>query len=110
MMDLMELQINIDAVGADMSEWLTVRETYFERTVRKMIEIGKPQTLIFKYSDRKKIVSKFDDWAKQHGVLNCAESFLAWLWIHGYLNVDRITAELKLEEELEKFIKEGENL
>ena len=36
MMDLMELQINIDAVGVDMSEWLTVRETYFERTVKRM--------------------------------------------------------------------------
>ena len=31
MMGIMALQINIDAVGADMSEWLTVRETYFER-------------------------------------------------------------------------------
>lgn len=33
MMGIMELQINIDAVGADMSEWLTAREIYFARTV-----------------------------------------------------------------------------
>lgn len=75
-----------------------------------MIEVGKPQVLIFKYSDRKKIVEQFDIWAKQHDVLNCAESFLAWLWKHDYLNLDRINADLKLEEELEKFIQEGENL
>ena len=59
-----------------------------------MIEVGKPQVLIFKYSDRKKIVEQFDIWAKQHDVLNCADSFLAWLWQHGYLNIDRITAAL----------------
>lgn len=54
--------------------------------------------LIFKFSDRKKTVKQFDEWAKQQGVLNCGESFLAWLWQKGYLNVDRITAELKLED------------
>lgn len=66
-----------------------------------MIEVGKPQVLIFKYSDRKKIVNQFDEWAEQNGVLNCADSFIAWLWKQGYLNVDRITADLKLEEEIE---------
>ncbi len=75
-----------------------------------MIEVGKQQVLIFKYSDRKKITERFDDWATQHDVLNCADSFLAWLWQQGYLNVDRIRTHLKLEEELEKFIKEGDNL
>lgn len=75
-----------------------------------MIEVGKPQVLIFKYSDRKKIVENFDIWAKQHGVLNCADSFIAWLWKQNYLDLDRITADLKREEELEKFIKECDNL
>ena len=39
-MGIMALQINMDAVGADMSEWLTVREIYFERTVKRMLMLS----------------------------------------------------------------------
>ena len=67
-----------------------------------MNEVGKPQVLIFKYSDRKKIVEQFDIWARTYDVLNCVDSFLAWLWRQGYLNIDKITTALKLDEELEK--------
>ena len=68
-MGIMALQINIDAVGADMSEWLTVRETYFERTVNRMRAIDADAL-----RDRLQNLG-YDDW-NQGTTTTWAEAFI----------------------------------
>ena len=66
-----------------------------------MIKVGKPQILFFKYSDRKKLVEMFEDWARFHNVLICPESFASWLWIKDYLKIEEIIDDFKIMEEVE---------
>lgn len=67
----------------------------------KMIKVGVPEIIIFKYSDRKRVVNKFEQWVKYHPVSNCPETFIAWLFKMGYLRLDKIMEDLKLDDEIE---------
>ena len=66
-----------------------------------MIKVGKPQILFFKYTDRKKLVAMFEEWARFHNVMICPESFASWLWAKGYLNIDQIMDDFKIMDEVE---------
>ena len=66
-----------------------------------MIKVGKPQILFFKYTDRKKLVAMFEEWAYFHHVLICPESFASWLWGQGYLNIEKIMDDFKIMDEVE---------
>lgn len=74
-----------------------------------MIKVGTPQYLIFKYSDRKRVVNKFEEWTKYHNAKNCPESFIAWMFQMDYLNLDKIKEDLKLEDEIEALLKENKD-
>lgn len=66
-----------------------------------MIRVGPPQFIIFKFSDRKRVLNKFEEWAKYHHVSNCPESFISWLFMEDYLNLDKIIEDLKSDDEIE---------
>lgn len=38
------------------------------------------------FSERQKIVRKFEEWCSSNDVVNCAESFLAYLIVEGYID------------------------
>ena len=67
-----------------------------------MIKVGNPRILFFKYTDRKKLVAMFEEWAYFHKVMPCPESFVSWLWGKGYLNIDQIMNDFKIMNEVEK--------
>lgn len=57
--------------------------------------------LYLKFTDRKKLVRMFEEWATIHDVLECNESFAAWLMVKGYLNVEKIMDDFKIMKEVE---------
>ena len=74
-----------------------------------MIKVGPPQYVIFKFSDRKRVVNKFEEWAKYHHAKNCPESFIAWLFMEDYLKLDKIMEDLKADDEIETLLEENKD-
>lgn len=72
-----------------------------------MIIVGPPQIVIFKFSDRRRVVEKYKEWVKYHPVSNCPESFISWLFMMDYLKLDKIKEDLKDDDEIEAMLKEN---
>lgn len=65
-----------------------------------MIIIGPPQVVVFNFSDRRRVVEKYKEWVKYQPMSDCPETFMAWLFIKDYLDLDKIKEDLKDDDEI----------
>lgn len=67
-----------------------------------MSKVEKPQFLFLKFTDRRKLAKMFEEWCRINNVWNCPESFVAWMFIQDYLNIDKIMDDFKIMDEGER--------